>query len=139
MIHSRYGCYKCGPACKLAYHLCYEENYKSKARDDHQRIALVSRLEVAHHCHSARSSGHYRQLISKHTEHQKCDRDLNSDYPRLCISICKTRAPGPDINELAEVYVAMIVMARTIPFMFLPPMKYFFSDVVCRLFSALLL
>ena len=48
-------------------------------------------------------------------------------------------APGPDINELAEVYVAMIVMARTIPFIFLPPMKYFFSDVVCRLFSALLL
>ena len=34
---------------------------------------------------------------------------------------------------------SMIVMARTIPFIFLPPMKYFFSDVVCRLFSALLL
>ena len=48
-------------------------------------------------------------------------------------------APGPDTNELTEVYVAIIVIASTMPFIFLPPIKYCSSEDDFDRFSALLL
>ena len=44
-------------------------------------------------------------------------------------------APGPEMKELTDVYVAIVVMARTRPFMPREPMKYFFSLLIVLAFS----